>query len=315
MRILRLDDARLRQEPTVATIGFFDGVHLGHRHLINRVIETAKRAQLLSTVVTFERHPRQVLSPDWQPELLTTLDEKAELLATTGIDQLAVLPFDARMASLSAFDFMSDVLQKTLNVKVLLTGYDNHFGHRTKGSSEGFHDYEEYGRRLGMTILQGDALTTDDIRVSSSKVRQMLAAGDVARAAHCLGRPYALMGTVVGGEHVGTALGYPTANLEPADRHKLIPATGVYAVRVRVGDSPRYWDGMMNIGSRPTFGGDHRTLEAHIMDFDADIYGQPITVMFISRLRSEQRFDNPEMLKAQLAADAESAKEILTKNL
>ena len=313
MRIIRLSDDVFRPLPTVATIGFFDGVHRGHRYLIQRVIETARREQLLSTVVTFERHPRQVLSTDWHPQLLTTLDEKAALLAATGVDQLVVLTFDAEMAALSAYDFMRDVLQKRLDVKVLLTGYDNHFGHRTKDSREGFDDYVEYGRRLGMRVVQGAPQMVGDVRVSSSKVRQMLQAGDVALAARCLGRPYELTGTVVGGEHVGTELGFPTANLQPTDGEKLVPAAGVYAVRVRVGVAQTGRLGMMNIGSRPTFSGDHQTLETHIFDFHDNLYGQPLTVQFVERLRSEQKFVSREALTAQLEADARQSLEILNR--
>ena len=287
MKTIYLDQLTECLAPCVATIGFFDGVHLGHRYLIDKVVERAHYEGLMSTVVTFARHPRQVLSPDWHPQLISTFEEKVALLSQTDIDQLVVLDFDASMATLSAYDFMHDVLLLKLGVKVLVTGYDNHFGHRQTGSTEGFDDYVGYGRDMGMTVLQGDSFDVEDIRVSSSKVRRLLA------------------------EHIGTGLGYPTANLMPSDKYKLIPAAGVYAVRARVGDSPKWKPGMMNIGNRPTFGGDHLTLETHLFRFEDNIYGQPMTVSFVSRLRSESRFDSREALMEQLSLDARQAERIL----
>ena len=294
----------------VATIGFFDGVHLGHRYIISKVVEMARRKGLASTVVTFERHPREVLHSDWCPQLLTTIDEKAELLSQTDIDYLVVLQFDEAMASLSAQDFMHDILQQRLGVKVLVTGYDNRFGHNR---TEGFDDYVRYGREMGMAVVQGDPIEVSSIGVSSSKVRRLLAEGLVEQAAECLGRPYMLSGRVVCGEHIGREMGFPTANLQLADSGKLIPASGVYAVKVKLEGSTELYHGMMNIGSRPTFGGQHQTLETHIFHFDGNIYGQQMTVLFVSRLRSEQRFDSREALMSQLESDLHQAEAVLAK--
>ena len=215
------------------------------------------------------------------------------------------------MASLTARDFMYLILYRQLGVKTLIMGYDNHFGHRQAGSTEGFDDYVAYGREMGMTVLQGQPFDAADVRVSSSKIRHFLTEGQVELATQCLGRPYELSGTVVSGEHIGTGMGYPTANLQPADADKLIPASGAYAVLVRMEGSRELKHGMMNIGNRPTFGGHHKTLEAHIFHFDQDVYGQQLTVSFISRLRAEQRFDSPEALMAQLEDDSRRAEEIL----
>lgn len=311
MKIIDLKRQEKPLSPCVATIGFFDGVHQGHRHLIGKVLAIARSQQLASTVITFSRHPRQVLQPDWHPQLLSTFDEKVALLSQTGVDRLVVLPFDRQMAALSARDFMERVLHRQLNVQVLVTGYDNHFGHRLPGAAEGFDDYVTYGRSMGMTVLQGDPLDVAAVRVSSSKVRRMLERGDVLQAAQCLGRPYELSGVVVSGEHIGTALGFPTANLQLTDSEKLIPSPGVYAVNVCVGQSAEVWHGMMNIGSRPTFGGDHMTLETHIFHFDGNLYGQSLTIRFIERLRAERKFDSREALVAQLAADARQAELLL----
>lgn len=310
MKTIFLNRQVERPVSCVATIGFFDGVHLGHRYIISKVVEYARREGLASMVVTFERHPRQVLHSDWCPQLLSTLDEKVEQLSQTGIDFLVVLQFDESMASLSAHDFMHDILWQRLGVKVLVTGYDNRFGHNR---TEGFDDYVRYGREMGMAVVQGDPIEVSSIRVSSSKVRRLLAEGLVEQAAECLGRPYMLSGRVVCGEHIGREMGFPTANLQLADDGKLIPASGVYAVKVKLEGSAELYHGMMNIGSRPTFGGQHQTLETHIFHFGGDIYGQQMTVLFVSRLRSEKRFDSREALMLQLESDLHQAEEKLAK--
>ena len=315
MEIIRVNEQVERQTPCVATIGFFDGVHLGHRFLINKVVETSQQMEMASTVVTFAVHPGQVLRTDWHPQQLSTLDEKMALLAQTGIDQLVVLPFDAAMAALPARDFMADILSHQLGVRVLVIGHDNRFGHRRAGSAEGFDDYVRYGHELGMEVLLCMPFDTDTIRVSSSQVRRFLQEGDVGLATCCLGRPYELTGKVVSGYHIGTGLGFPTANLLPSCADKLIPAAGVYAVRVRIGDSQELLSGMMNIGQRPTFDGSHLTLEIHIFHFNADLYDQQISVSFIHRLRSEMKFGSREALAAQLAADARQSEEILNKTI
>ncbi|MBQ3753230.1 MAG: bifunctional riboflavin kinase/FAD synthetase [Prevotella sp.] len=310
MKTIFLNRQVERPVSCVATIGFFDGVHLGHRYIISKVVEYARREGLASMVVTFERHPRQVLHSDWCPQLLSTLDEKLEQLSQTGIDFLVVLQFDEAMASLSAHDFMHDILWQRLGVKVLVTGYDNRFGHNR---TEGFDDYVRYGREIGMAVVQGDPIEVSSIRVSSSKVRRLLAEGLVEQAAECLGRPYMLSGRVVCGEHIGREMGFPTANLQLADDGKLIPASGVYAVKVKLEGAAELYHGMMNIGSRPTFGGQHQTLETHIFHFGGDIYGQQMTVLFVSRLRSEKRFDSREALMLQLESDLHQAEEKLAK--
>lgn len=300
-----------RPVPCVATIGFFDGVHLGHRYIISEVVALAHREGLASMAVTFERHPRQVLHSDWCPQLLSTLDEKVALLSETGIDYLVVLQFDEAMAALSAYDFMHDILQRRLGVKTLVTGYDNRFGHNR---AENFDDYVRYGQEMGMAVVRGKPFDAGAIRVSSSKVRRLLAEGQVEQAAKCLGRPYALAGRVVSGEHIGTGMGFPTANLQLQGEGKLVPASGVYAVKVRVDESSGLHHGMMNIGSRPTFGGHNQTLETHIFNFHGDIYGQQLVVWFVSRLRSEMKFDNRKALMLQLKSDLRQAEAALDKN-
>ena len=306
---------RLEEVPdSVATIGVFDGVHLGHQLVIGKVLEQARQRGLASTVITFDRQPRQVLDPSFRPQLLTTLEEKAEIIASLGVSQLVVLPFTREMASLSAWDFMQQVLTDQLHVKVLFTGYDNRFGH---DRTEGFDDYVRYGEQLGMQVLRGDVELMDggSQAVSSSVIRRLLAEdGRVDLMPRYLTRRYALKGRVMAGEHIGHRLGYPTANLELEDAGKLIPAAGVYAVWVMLEGEQSPRAAMMNIGMRPTFDGHRQTLEVNILGFDGDLYGQTVQVAFVERLRDERKFDSPEALKAQLEQDRVRVNELLGLN-
>ncbi len=301
MELIR-DISQSQFKPCVATIGFFDGVHRGHRYLIEQVQEVAAERALSSMVVTFPVHPRQVMQADFQPCLLSSFDEKCSLLEATGIDYCAVLPFTRELASLSACEFMREVLYKQLHVRTLVIGYDHRFGHNR---SEGFDDYLRYGAAMGMEVLRADVCRVDQVNASSSVVRLLLTEGEVALAARCLGYNYMLDGHVVGGQQIGRTLGFPTANLQVDDASKLIPADGVYAVRV-------HWDnqiykGMLNIGCRPTIDADtRRTIEVHLLHFEGDLYGNPLRIEFVRRVRGEQRFRSREALARQLQLDAEA---------
>ena len=276
----------------VATIGMFDGVHQGHRFVLRQVVACAQQQGLQSLCITFDHSPRQ-------EQVLTTLDEKLRLIRQTGIHRIEVLPFTDALRQLTARAFMEQVLLRQLQVQVLLIGYDNRFGHNRE---EGFDDYVRYGRQLGIEVRALPAEGT----VSSSLIRQQLLQGAVREAADSLGHPYLLRGTVTHGEHIGTRLGFPTANIEPEEPRQLIPAAGVYAVRVRMaaGTQTCEWKGMMNIGTRPTFGPHAQTLEVHLLDYEGDLYGQQLTVEFVARLRGEQTFESPEALREQLQKDA-----------
>lgn len=311
METIFLNQVQKTSAACVATVGMFDGVHRGHQHVIGRVVERAREAGLFSTVITFDRVPRQVLDPSFRPQLLTTLEEKETIIRQLGVDVLAVLPFTRETAGLSAQAFMKQVLHEQLQTKVLVTGYDNRFGH---DRTEGFDDYVRYGRELGMEVLRGDAQLMDDGQrpVSSSVIRQLLAEeGRVDLMPHYLTRLYQLRGTVAPGEHIGQRLGYPTANLEVDEADKLIPAAGVYAVWATIEGEQQPRAAMMNIGNRPTFHGHRQTLEVNILDFEGNLYGQVMTVSFVERLRAERRFDSPEALAVQLEADKEQVKQIL----
>ena len=292
----------------VATIGMFDGVHLGHQFVLHHVVEMARERGLQSMAITFDQtmHRDQVLTP---------LDAKRLLLSKTGIERIEVLQFTDELRQMTACEFMQRVLKEQLDVKILLTGYDNRFGHDRK---EGFDDYVRYGQKLGIEVRclppapsngmgMGEGAT-----VSSSYIRRLLADGHVGKASEGLGYPYSILGYVEHGEHVGTKLGFPTANLLPVDANQLIPAAGAYAVKVRMEYSMEWKHGMMNIGMRPTFDGHKRTLEVHIFRLSEDLYGQRLLVSFIERLREEQRFESVEALINQLRQDAVLAEQILT---
>lgn len=308
------DISAIIPEPCVATIGFFDGVHTGHRYLIQQVKEIAADKGLRSALVTFPVHPRKVMNADYRPELLTTAEEKIHLLAETGVDYCMMLDFTPEISRMSAKEFMTRLLKERYQVKYLVIGYDHRFGHNR---SESFEDYVRYGEEIGMEVIRARAVTSDiatsdsqNVPVSSSLIRTLLHQGDVDAAARCLGYEYFLDGTVVGGYQVGRKIGFPTANLCVDDPEKLIPADGVYAVWVTL-DGSTYM-GMLNIGMRPTIdNGTNRTIEVNILHFHSDIYNKTIRLTFVKRTRPELKFDTIDALIGQLHKDAEEVEVIL----
>lgn len=298
--------------PSVATIGFFDGVHRGHRFLINNVVKEAASRGLQSTVVTFDRHPRQVLGSDFQPRLLSTNEEKMLLLSKTGVERCVMLPFSEQMAQMTACDFMKKILRDRLGVQVLIIGYDNRFGHNR---SEGFDDYVRYGREMGIEVMSAQSFLLHGINVSSSVIRSFLQEGEIEMAENCLGYPYFFTGKVVKGFRVGHELGFPTANIEQDNMLKMIPSPGVYAVKVRIEGTVELKHAMMNIGTRPTFNGTQQTLEVHILNFNDDIYGKMISVAFVHKLRNERQFASKEALSEQLVKDAQMVEEQFEKDI
>ncbi len=294
--------------PCVATVGFFDGVHVGHRFLIEELKEIARARNLRSMIITFAVHPRKVLNADFQPQLLNTLDEKNEQLEKTKVNEIIILDFTKEMAKLSAYEFLNIILKNHFNVKTLLVGHDHRFGHNR---TDGFPEYKKYGEQLGMEVIQAQPYSTsEDEHISSSEIRLAIQQGEIVRANRLLGYPYAISGRVIDGFRVGRKIGFPTANMQVVDSDKLIPPLGVYAVRV-------YWNGnryagMMNIGTRPTLADDnHISLEVNIFDFDRDIYNQTIKVEFIQKIRDEQKFNGVNELIEQLNKDRETVKKIM----
>ena len=288
---------------SVAAIGFFDGVHQGHRALINSVRQEAERANNTSAIVTFRTHPRQVLNSDCRFSLLTTTDEKLELLEKTGIDYAIVLDFTPEMSLLSAREFLQ-LLKENYNIQALFIGYDHRFGHNRK---EGFEDYTAYGKELGVQIFKAEAFSMDKTNISSSIIRQLLETGNIKQANRFLSYRYAITGNVIDGFKLGRKLGFPTANISLLNTEKLIPAHGVYAVET-VLPNGEVRDGMLNIGNRPTLErqGDY-SIECHIFDFTGDLYGKDLTVRFVSYLRPERKMNSLEELKAQLKEDKQNA--------
>lgn len=282
-----------------ATIGFFDGVHRGHQFMIDSLTTMAHAQGRQSLVITFDRHPRQVVHADYVPQLITTTDEKLQLLHATAADRIEVLHFDAQMAQLSAYEFMRHVLHEKYGVAMLLTGYDNRFGHNR---AEGFADYVRYGEEMDMKVLQNTPIDIDGLRVSSSLIRRLIVEGNITEANNCMGHPYSITGSVAHGFQEGRRIGFPTANIVPESAEKLVPGNGVYATRVSV-EGGEWMPAMLNIGTNPTFQRQQTTIEAHIIGFEGDIYGRKVRVEFGRKLRDEQRFESVEALQKQLEAD------------
>lgn len=302
-----VDETTRPLPPAAATIGFFDGVHCGHRYLIGHVINEARADGLASMVITFARHPRQVIDTHYVPRLLSTPEMKIERLAETGIDRCTVLDFDRRMAALTAREFMIHILSSRLNVRKLIIGYDNRFGH---DRSESIDDYCAYGRTLGIEVVESCGITVDGIRVSSSVIRNAIERGDLTEANRCLGYAYTLSAHVSHGFRNGHRLGFPTANLDMDEVCQLLPQIGVYATRVRIEGECELYPAMTSVGTRPTFDGTRLSVETYILDFDADLYGRKIEVAFLKRIRGEKKFADLQQLRTQMADDERCIREL-----
>ncbi|MEX2604952.1 MAG: bifunctional riboflavin kinase/FAD synthetase [Gracilimonas sp.] len=293
---------------SVVTVGTFDGVHLGHRAIMDAVVRKAKERNARSVVVTFDPHPRDIINPGKGGiKLLTTLKERCEILQDLGVDLLLVIPFDRDFSLLTSEEFVRDIIYEKVGVSEFVIGYDHHFGRDRKGTIE---TIENLGKKLGFDAYVVSKQEMQHVTISSTVIRKTLAEeGNVNKAAEFLDRHYLLNGIVMHGDERGHTIGYPTANLKPEHEDKVIPKNGVYAVKVRVKEE--WYGGMMNIGIRPTFGEDVRTLEVHIFEFDKEIYGKTIQVRFVDRIRDEQKFDGIKALKSQLDSDKEKCLELL----
>jgi riboflavin kinase / FMN adenylyltransferase len=293
---------------TVITVGTFDGVHLGHRDVIERLVARARLLKIPSVLVTFEPHPLQIVNPSAAPLVLTSHDEKLEVLAETGIDYMAVVPFTSELSAFSAEEFVELVLRKRFRMNELLIGYDHGFGRQRAGNVDVL---RILGDRDGFKVdVVAPVSTPDGHSVSSTSIRRALAGGDLDRARAALGRLYSVTGRVVPGAQRGRTIGFPTINLGPPPPRKLLPPEGVYAVRVQTAGGPV--GGMMNLGPRPTFGDAATSLEAHLFDTAGDFYGANVRVDFVSRLRETRKFASAEQLGAQLRLDERDARNALT---
>lgn len=302
-----LNDTK-RDKNTILTVGTFDGVHAGHKVLIESVLSKAKKKNARSVIVTFDPHPRDIINPGSAGiRLLSTLEERRELLADLGVDVMAVIPFDRDFSLLTSEQFVKDVIWEKIGVREFVIGYDHQFGKDREGTIE---TVQELGRQLGFDAHIVSKQEIENRTVSSTAIRNALENdGNVELAAKFLERFYILNGMIVHGDKRGKQIGYPTANIQPEGTRKIIPKNGVYAVWVRVEGS--YHPGMMNIGVRPTFEGEDKTLEVHIFSFNEDIYGKKVQVQFVDRIRDEREFSGIEQLKEQLTNDEKSAKSIL----
>lgn len=289
--------------PTVLTVGFFDGVHRGHRAVIDRVISAARTRGALSAVLTFEPHPQVILTGRKIP-LLTTLEEKAELLGSFGVDKVIVAPFDLRLAQMAPEQFVAETLVDRIGLVHIVIGYDHSFGRGATGNAE---TITALGGKLGFEVEIVGPVEGEYGTISSSGIRDLIGErGDVTTAARQLGRLYNLAGRVVHGDGRGKELGFPTANLQLEDGNKIIPLRGVYAVKVNRRAHGTTHDGVMNIGVRPTVtAGETRVLEVHLLEFDDDLYDEILTIEFLERIRDEQKFEGVEALKRQIGRDIE----------
>ena len=302
VRGLPIDDAG-----SIVTVGTFDGVHRGHQDVLARVVQRARATNRPSVIVTFDPHPLEIVNPAAAPPLLTTFHEKLEIFAQTGVSYVAVVPFTPALAALGAEEFVDDVLRSRFVMAELFVGHDHGFGRGRMGDTDVLRELGKL-RGFGVTVLE-PVFAAGGHAVSSTAIRRAIAGGDLAKAADGLGRPYAVMGKVIGGDKRGRLLGYPTLNLDTPPSHKLLPPDGVYAVRVQTPIGA--FGGMLNLGARPTFGDASRRIETHVFDASHDWYGAPVRLDFISRLRETRPFQGVDALVAQLGIDEARARSAL----
>ena len=285
-------------KPTIVTIGTFDGVHLGHKKILEQITKSAHDLNCESLVLTFFPHPRMVLQEDTEMKQLNTLDEKIELLDNLGIDNLIVHPFDKEFSRLTAEEFVKEVLVDVFKIKKIIIGHDHRFGRNRTANID---DLIDFGETYGFEVEQISAEEINEVSISSTKIRNALLEGNIELATTCLGYNYSLTGIISKGKQLGTTIGYPTANIKIEEDYKLIPLNGVYVAKSILNEKPIF--GMMNIGTRPTVDGTTKTIEINFFDFKQDLYEQKITVSLLHRMRSEQKFESVDALKNQLSKD------------
>ncbi len=299
MRVFRGLSEVVNLKNTVVTTGIFDGVHLGHQVIIKSLLNTAKISNSESLIVTFDPHPRIFLQQNSDLKLISTLDEKIHLLEKSGVANLLIIPFTKEFSCLSSLDFVREILVNQLNTKKLIIGYDHHFGRNREGS---FEHLQKFGPQYGFEVQEIPVQDVNQVNVSSSKIRTAIDEGDLELANELLGYSYFISGKVVEGEKLGASLGFPTANIHVDDKYKLIPKNGVYAVKVNF--DGQNFEGMLNIGNRPTIANNNSTsIEVNLFNFSGNLYGKLIQVEFIIRIRDEVKFSSLDLLKEQLQKD------------
>jgi len=295
-----------KNRKTVVTIGTFDGVHIGHRAILKRLMESAKKNGLESVLLTFFPHPRMVLQADNDLKLLNTLDEKKALLKELGLNHLVVHPFTKEFSRLTAVEYVRDILVNQLHAKRIIIGYDHRFG---RNRTADIHDLYEFGETYHFEVEEISAKELDDVAVSSTKIRAALNEGDIETANRYLGYQYQLNGTIVPGKGIGKTLGFPTANLKIIEDYKLIPKNGVYLTQSTIHGQQCY--GLTSIGTNPTVGGENTTIETFFLDLDKDLYKQEISLKFLKWIRDEHKFESIDALKRAIQRDEVFAREFL----
>jgi riboflavin kinase/FMN adenylyltransferase len=292
--------------PCVVTIGTFDGVHIGHRALLKRLVATAKKEDLDSVVLTFFPHPRMVLQTDSNLKLINTISEKKSLLAETGLDHLIIHPFTHAFSRLTAVEYVRDILVNKLKAKKIIIGYDHRFGRNRTATIE---DLREFGKTYHFEVEEISAQELDEVAISSTKIRKALNEGDITTANSYLGYPFMISGNVVKGKRIGRTLNYPTANLDVEEPYKMIPKNGVYVVQAIINSENVF--GITSIGTNPTVGGTLKTIETYFLDFKGDLYNTPLTLQFLTHIRDEETFENKNALKAAIQKDEYFARNYL----
>ena len=295
---------------TIVTIGTFDGVHIGHQKIIEKLIQETKKADCESLILTFFPHPRMVLNGSSSIKLLNTINEKSSLLEKMGLDNLVVHPFDKKFSNLSAEEFVKTILVDSFNLKKIIIGYDHRFGNNRAANID---DLISFGKKYDFEVEQISAQEIDSVSVSSTKIRDAITDGNMIVANEFLGYDYVLSGKIITGKQLGRTIGFPTANIKIEENYKLIPKNGVYIVKSHLQEKTVF--GIMNIGLNPTVNGEDLSIEVHFLDFDADLYNKNITVSVIARIRDEQKFTSIDLLKAQIQEDKNYAISFIKKRI
>lgn len=302
--------SQYNKSKSVITIGTFDGVHIGHKKILERLIHSAQQLDCQSVVLTFFPHPRMVLQDSSSIKLLNTINEKIMLLEKTGIDSLIIHPFDREFSRLTAEDFVKTILVEQLNIQKIIIGHDHRFG---RNRTADINDLIEFGKEFSFEVEQISAQEINEIAISSTKIRNAILAGNISLAKDYLGYDYFFSGTVKKGKQLGRTIGFPTANIEIEEEYKLIPKNGVYVVKGLYNKQILF--GMMNIGTRPTIDGENQTIEVNFFEFNEDIYNETITIEILEFIRDEHKFDSIETLKNQIQKDKEFAIEFLRNSI
>jgi riboflavin kinase/FMN adenylyltransferase len=295
---------------TIVTIGTFDGVHIGHQKIIEKLIQETKKADCESLILTFFPHPKMVLNGSSSIKLLNTINEKSSLLEKMGLDNLVIHPFDKKFSNLSAEEFVKTILVDSFNLKKIIIGYDHRFGNNRAANID---DLISFGKKYDFEVEQISAQEIDSVSVSSTKIRDAISDGNMIVANEFLGYDYILSGKIITGKQLGRTIGFPTANIKIEENYKLIPKNGVYIVKSHLQEKTVF--GIMNIGLNPTVNGEDLSIEVHFLDFEADLYNKNITVSVIARIRDEQKFTSIDLLKAQIQEDKNYAISFIKKRI